>query len=281
MKQFDLLGVLNFIDPTSCSYQERLQVGMALQKEGYPLSAWENWSALDSGRYHQGECSKKWEGFRGSSNPVTGATITMMAKERGWEPKEREAGRALSWDDEIREDPSSGIIINTKLLEGEAFREPQGDWKPVQEIITFLRTLFDASDHVGYVNESMRKDDTDKFIPANGGYTSRTSSTLITQLEKCNGDIGAVFGDYNPEAGMWIRINALDGHGVNNENVTAFKYALVECDDLSLAKQNEAIRKLQLPVATLTYSGGKSIHAIVKIDAANAEEYRQRVDFLY
>ena len=52
---------------------------------------------------------------------------------------------------------------------------------------------------------------------------------------------------------MWIRINALDGHGVNNENVTAFKYALVECDDLSLAKQNEAIRKLQLPVATLTY----------------------------
>ncbi|MCB5829724.1 AAA family ATPase, partial [Acidaminococcus intestini] len=53
------------------------------------------------------------------------------------------------------------------------------------------------------------------------------------------------------------------------------------CDDLSLAKQNEAIRKLQLPVATLTYSGAKSIHAIVKIDAANAEEYRQRVEFLY
>ena len=96
MKQFDLLGVLNFIDPTSCSYQEWLQVGMALQKEGYPLSAWDNWSALDSGRYHQDECSKKWEGFRGSPNPVTGATITMMAKDRGWKPKDREAGRALS-----------------------------------------------------------------------------------------------------------------------------------------------------------------------------------------
>ena len=94
MKQFDLLGVLNFIDPTSCSYQEWLQVGMALQKEGYPLSAWDNWSALDSVRYHSGECSKKWEGFRGSPNPVTGATITMMAKERGWKPKEREAGQA-------------------------------------------------------------------------------------------------------------------------------------------------------------------------------------------
>lgn len=281
MKQFDLLGVLNFIDPTSCSYQEWLQVGMALQKEGYPLSAWENWSALDSGRYHQGECSKKWEGFRGSPNPVTGATITMMAKERGWKPKEREAGRALTWDDEIRHDPSTGVIINPKLLEGEAFREPQGDWKPVQEIITFLRTLFDASDHVGYVNESLQRDNTDKFVPANEGYMSRTSSTLITQLERCNGDIGAVFGDYNPKAGMWVRINALDGHGAKNENVVSYKYALVECDDLSLAKQNEAIRKLQLPVATLTYSGAKSIHAIVRVDATNAEEYRQRVEFLY
>ena len=238
-------------------------------------------ATLDSGRYHQDECSKKWEGFRGSPNPVTGASHHHDGKGPRVEAKGSGSRRALSWDDEIREDPSNGIIINTKLLEGEAFREPQGDWKPVQEIITFLRTLFDASDHVGYVNESMQKDDTDKFIPANGGYTSRTSSTLITQLEKCNGDIGAVFGDYNPQAGMWIRINALDGHGVNNDNVTSFKYALVECDDLSLAKQNEAIRKLQLPVATLTYSGAKSIHAIVKIDAANAEEYRQRVEFLY
>ena len=63
--------------------------------------------------------------------------------------------------------------------------------------------------------------------------------------------------------------------------MVSYKYALVECDDLSLAKQNEAIRKLQLPVATLTYSGAKSIHAIVRVDATNAEEYRQRVEFLY
>lgn len=281
MKQFDISTLLNFIDPSSCSYQEWLQVGMALQKEGYPISTWDSWSALDSGRYHHGECEKKWEGFRGSPNPVTGATITMMAKERGWKPKERSSGHALTWDDEIRQDPSTGVIINPKLLEGEAFREPQGDWKPVQEIITFLRTLFDASDHVGYVNESMQRDSTDKYVPANEGYMSRTSSTLITQLERCNGDIGAVFGDYNPKAGMWVRINALDGHGAKNENVVSYKYALVECDELSLAKQNEAIRKLQLPVATLTYSGAKSIHAIVRVDATNAEEYRQRVELLY
>lgn len=31
----------------------------------------------------------------------------------------------------------------------------------------------------------------------------------------------------------------------------------------------------------LVYSGGKSVHAIIKIDAANYDEYRKRVDYLY
>jgi len=31
----------------------------------------------------------------------------------------------------------------------------------------------------------------------------------------------------------------------------------------------------------MVYSGGKSVHAIVKVDAANYDEYRKRVDYLY
>ena len=34
-------------------------------------------------------------------------------------------------------------------------------------------------------------------------------------------------------------------------------------------------------MACLVYSGGKSIHAIVKVDAADYKEYRKRVDYLY
>ena len=40
------------------------------------------------------------------------------------------------------------------------------------------------------------------------------------------------------------------------------------------------MRELELPIAVLVYSGGKSVHAIVKIDAPNYDEYRRRVDFL-
>ena len=46
-----------------------------------------------------------------------------------------------------------------------------------------------------------------------------------------------VFGDCNPEVGAWIRFNPLDGKGVKNENVTEYRYALVESDCMELEKQ--------------------------------------------
>ncbi len=88
-------------------------------------------------------------------------------------------------------------------------------------------------------------------------------------------------GDYNRARGAWIRFNPLDGRGIKNENVTEFRYALVESDNVDIEQQNAIIRELELPVAALVYSGKKSLHAIVRIDAENYEEYRRRVDFLY
>ena len=63
--------------------------------------------------------------------------------------------------------------------------------------------------------------------------------------------------------------------------MTDFKYALVESDNLSIEKQNAIMRELELPIATLVYSGSKSIHAIVKVDAQNYSEYQKRVEYLY
>jgi len=68
---------------------------------------------------------------------------------------------------------------------------------------------------------------------------------------------------------------------LKNENVTDFRYALVESDNMDIGAQNAIIRELELPVACLVYSGGKSVHAIVRIDAGDYSEYRKRVDYLY
>ena len=40
-------------------------------------------------------------------------------------------------------------------------------------------------------------------------------------------------------------------------------------------------RKLELPIAALVHSGGKSLHAIVRVDAKDAGQYRKRVEYLY
>lgn len=113
------------------------------------------------------------------------------------------------------------------------------------------------------------------------GCWDRTAGVLIEALAHCGGDIGKVMGDYNPKAGAWIRFNPLDGCGCKNDNVTEFRFALVESDGLDLETQNAIIHQLELPCAVLVYSGKKSLHAIVRVDASDYAEYKKRVDYLY
>jgi RecA-family ATPase len=271
----DLIALLEYVDPSFLDYQEWLNVGMALRQEGYTASDWEEWSRRDGARYHPGECFKKWTTFEGSG--ITGATITQMAKDNGWVPRSGREDHELDWNDEITGNDDY-VIIDKNWIEGKEISEPV-TWNPVKEITTYLETLFEASENVGYVVSTWQNDD-GKHLPTKGNW-DRTAGELIQAFNQSDGDIGAVLGDYNPEAGAWIRFNPLDGKGVKNENVTEFRYALVESDTMDLAKQNAIMRELELPIAVLVYSGKKSIHAIVKVDAANYEEYRKRVDYLY
>lgn len=273
----DLLEILGSIDPSDLDYQDWINVGMALKHEGYTANDWDEWSRRDMSRYHSGECFRKWNGFRGSSEPVTAGTIVQIAKNRGWEP-ERDPGHELDWDSEISRD---GIIVDSSWIEGKAIREPD-HWDPARELIRYLETLFEAGEHVGYVTKSWEKTDEKgtRWLPSRGNW-DRTAGELIHALNQCNGDIGAVVGDYNPKAGAWIRFNPLDGKDCTNDNVTDFRYALVESDDMDLEKQNALIRELELPVAALVFSGKKSLHAIVRIEAADMKEYKKRVEYLY
>jgi RecA-family ATPase len=271
----DLIALLEYVDPSMLDYQEWLNVGMALKKEGYTASDWDEWSRRDGVRYHPGECFKKWTTFEG--NGITGATITQMAKDNGWQPHSSREDHELDWNDEITVNDDY-VIIDKNWIEGKEIKEP-AIWNPVKEITTYLETLFEASENVGYVVSTWQNDE-GKHLPTKGNW-DRTAGELIQAFNQSDGDIGAVLGDYNPEAGAWIRFNPLDGKGVKNENVTEFRYALVESDTMDLEKQNAIMRELELPIAVLVYSGKKSIHAIVKVDAANYDEYRKRVDYLY
>lgn len=271
-KEYDIRELLPYINPACLEYQEWINVGMALKEAGYSAGDWDAWSRSDS-RYHDGECYRKWETFRGCENPVTAGTIVQMAKDGGWVPP---SSHELDWEDSIGSSDEMKII-ESSWLEALEVTEPER-WNPAGELIRYLEALFDSTENVGYVTETWEKDG--KYLPTKGCF-DRTAGELIQALNKCKGDIGAVIGDYNPEAGAWIRFNPLDGKGVRNENVIDFRYALVESDSVDIEKQNAILRELELPIVTLVHSGKKSLHAVVRIEASGYEEYRKRVDFLY
>lgn len=270
----DIRELLEYIDPSSLDYQEWVNVGMALKESGYTASDWDEWSKADR-RYHAGECFRKWESFRGTSVPVTAGTIVQMAKDNGWVPQ-RKNDHEIGWDDYIG-GKDDLVVVNPGWVEGKDLHEPV-NWNPVKELTTYLETLFDSSENVGYVTETWEKDG--KFLPTKGCW-DRTAGDLIQQLNKCDGDIGSVIGDYKEDAGAWIRFNPLDGKGIKNDNVTEYRYALVESDSMDIDKQNAILRELELPIACLVFSGKKSLHAIVRIEASTYEEYRKRVEYLY
>lgn len=279
-QQRSLTPILDFLDPTALDYTQWLQVGMGLKESGYPLSLWEQWSQRDAGRYHPGECARKWEGFgRCGAAPVTAGTIVQMALDRGYSPAGEDY--ALDWDDLIG--PASGRqaserpLVDKNWVEGRELSIPE-TWDPASQLVDYLQALFEPDELVGYVTESWQKDG--RYVPTKG-CTDRTAGQLIDALRTCKGDVGSVLGDYDPKVGAWIRFNPLDGKGVRNENVTEYRFALVESDSMELERQNAIIRELELPVAALVYSGKKSLHAIVHIDADSYEEYRRRVDYLY
>lgn len=264
----NILSALKAIDVSTLSRADWIAVGMALKEEGYPCSIWDDWSRNDK-RYHPGECERKWNSFHGSGTPVKGGTIVQMAKERGWTPFGGEDG-CMNWDDTIKYDGADGF---------NGFAPPDA-WNPAADLITYLELLFDADDRVGYVTNDVWQDAVGKWLPSKGVY-DRTAGELIASLKKHPDDLGATVGDWKPEVGAWIRFNPLDGSGVKNDNVTRFRFALVESDTLPIAEQDIVFRKLELPIAALVHSGGKSLHAIVHVDADNYDEYRKRVEFLY
>lgn len=258
-----LLDALDAVDPSRLSYNEWLEVGMALKAEGLSCSVWDSWSMKDLSRFIPGDCLRKWNTFQGAG--VSGGTIFHLAEEQGYVKK----SRVLDLDYRLPAEVEG-------YEETIANNAPKKD-KPYQMAIKYLETLFEPNDPVSYVHSAVYKEDRDKWIPADGGHV-RNRDAIIADLKKYK-DLDAAFGTISKEAGAWIRANA--SSGPNDKDVKRFNYVLVESDDIDIESQKKLMISLKLPIVAMIESGGKSIHAIVKIQAKDEGEYKQRVDFLF
>lgn len=280
-ESYSLSDVLDHIDCETLSHADWIRVGMAIKHEGGTVQDWDAWSASDPQRYHTGECEKKWASFNGSTNPVTMATLVKLAKDQGWEPDKRIRTEQpiikRSWNDTVYPDEIDDTpVVDVAFLEDVPMETPGVDWDGRQDLIRYLEALFKPGDYVGYVISTFEKDG--RKSPTSGTY-SLTAGELIERLKRR--DIDMALGEYDREVGGWIRFNPLDGQGAKDQNVTAYRYALVESDKMTIERQAAIYDALELPIAALVHSGNKSLHAIVKVDAQNLDEYKTRVRFLY
>ena len=248
--------ILSFLTQSQVDdYDTWLKVGMALHADGQPCSVWDEWSK-NSHKYQEGACEKHWKTFGNYSGANVGiGSIIQMAKDNGYKPSD-----GFSWNDPIghgRENASKAQNLELK---------------------EYLGALFRPDDSVNFVVSSFEKDG--KFLPSGKG-VNKSFEELIKACDIYE-DIGYILGDWNPKAGAWARINPMSGEGCKNSDVEEFRHCLIESNSLPKEEQLRKIRELNLPCSALVDSGGKSIHAIVKIDAGKDEKlYRERVSKLH
>ena len=82
---FRVRRMLDFIPPSSLTYDDWLAVGMALKNVGCDCSDWEQWSRADE-RFKEGECESKWQGF--NRNGYDFGTLYHFAEPNGYDAKE-------------------------------------------------------------------------------------------------------------------------------------------------------------------------------------------------
>jgi hypothetical protein len=89
--------------------------------------------------------------------------------------------------------------------------------------------------------------------------------------------------------GVWFLVNPVDGRYRRNprqgnkpsrrsqESVTAFRFAVLESDEADLTDWLKCLVQMPLPIAAIYESGGRSIHALVQVNAQTKDAWDDKM----
>ena len=124
-----------------------------------------------------------------------------------------------------------------------------------------------------------RKGEDGKDHPKDAGVTFSREDWL-RRLDDADGNPNA-FMSSTERAGLFITVNPLKVGGTRDADVTSYRHALLEFDDIDVREQWHLITESNVPCSAILTSGGRSVHAWVKVDAKDLAEYEQRVRMLW
>jgi hypothetical protein len=133
-----------------------------------------------------------------------------------------------------------------------------------------ISMMYDRDDLVNIVGDS-KQNDKGTWHPVGYGETLPRNECLKRLLDPLP----------NRPGGCWMRMNPMDGKGITDNNLTAFRFSLLEFDDIPLEHQLSLFAKLPLPIVTIIHSGGRSYHAWIQVNASSLDEYKDSVSKIY
>ena len=196
-----------------------------------------DWSATAPEKFNEADCRRTWDSITDDKeNHISLGTLIWLAKHY--------------------ENAPNGMFPPPETLDKMAIQAAQ-----------FIDSLFLPGEHFELTLKATRNDK-GKYIPLRSeSLLEEHTETEQRQenLEKIKQMISSC------PHGAWISLNPIkaeiagtapcDADGVN------FRYTLIEADDLTKEEQWTKIKHLHLPIQSVVWSGGKSLHVIVKIEA--------------
>ena len=229
-----LLGIVNHA-VNACLGDDEIMQSILENSGTPPLSEEEVARALEKVREERGE----------SNGRLARIPCGRRAKVPAVQPK-RGIVRALI--NECGDDGLEGLVSLSPVQ----LPEGDGDDERRQRATLFLSRLYLPGDLL--------------FV---GGLTDtavRPQTELVASLASMSPDLWPEYMGSNPFNGARRKAN-----------VAAFRFAVMESDPMPLEDQARfwcaLARRKALPVAAITYSGNKSLHALLRLDAPSLEEF--------
>ena len=154
--------------------------------------------------------------------------------------------------------------------------EPVADMLPEEQAWHQLRRLFPDDNAMVYI---FRND------PPMPGVLGRSVRSVRDWLDESHGQSPVSFGELvvpNPFSGELGRTTEGRPSYVAQSCLASFQHLILEFDEMPLAEQCSFwagfIRKSKIPLLTLVYSGGKSIHGCINIGAVDVDQWNRKRD---
>jgi hypothetical protein len=157
---------------------------------------------------------------------------------------------------------------------------PCEDWR--RDPGQLMAALYGPDDLINVVTKfvlEQAKDGSQKACPSGAGITASRDESL-KHFSKSQAP--------RSDAGAWIRFNPVqkkygsgDGGAQTDADVAAHRFLLIESDTMPIGMQISLWSRLPIPVAALIDTGGRSVHAWLKVDCDDRMKYDETVAETY